>query len=373
MELQEAYNLKGWADNEIVKREVIQKYSALQQALQQNAQRAQNQPPIPFNDQKAALLDTLKNVNIFGLSNPQLLVLEKLNIIQHIGDESAENIKKLMIEHASDLAYLAQEISKYQGELQQGISQIDSIYTSLTPIVSTEELVLSRNEILTRVTFDNDASIHDVKELRIWINRLYNITRGLSIACNKPVEDVKVEGASRGSFIIDLIIGRYIASVLTKTLKEIFQCMTEYQTFKLKAHEAELAALKKDKFEQDYLEDKERWESRMERLKGQIIEDLSGRIKEEVEDYNDANDGELNKSVKDLVELITKGGDIDPVIPPVESTDEEEEGDEEEVAEGSISLTDLREDYIRLTELKHDVRLEHLTDFMPEDNDQDNE
>ena len=371
MELQEAYNLKGWADNEIVKREVIQKYAELQQALQQNAQRAQNQPPIPFNDQKTTLLDTLKSVNIFGLSNPQLLVLERLDIIQHIGEESSEKIKKLMTEHASDLAYLAQEISRYQSQLQHGISKIDAIYTSLAPIVSSEELVLSSDEILTRVTFDNDASIHDVKELRAWINRLYNITRGLSIACNKPVEEVKVEGASRGSFIIDLIIGRYIASILTKTLNEIFQCMTEYQIFKLKAHEAELAALKKDKFEQDYLEDKERWESRMERLKGQIIEDLSGRIKEEVEDYNNANDGELNKSVKDLVELITKGGDIDPVIPPVELT--EEEDDEEEVNADGIKLTDLREDYIKLTELKHDVKLEYLTDFMPEDDEQDNE
>lgn len=85
MELQEAYNLKGWADEEVAKREVLQKYSALQQALQQNAQRAQNQPAIPFNDQKKALLDTLNAVNIFGLSNPQLMVLEKLNILQHIG------------------------------------------------------------------------------------------------------------------------------------------------------------------------------------------------------------------------------------------------------------------------------------------------
>ena len=133
MELQEAYNLKGWADEEIVKREVVQKYSALQQALQQNSQKAQNQPPIPFNEQKKSLLDTLKNVNIFGLSNPQLQVLEKLNIIQHIGDKSSEKIKALMIEHASDLAYLAQEINKYQAELQQGVNQIDAIYTSLTP------------------------------------------------------------------------------------------------------------------------------------------------------------------------------------------------------------------------------------------------
>jgi len=365
MELQEAYNLKGWVDEEIVKREVIQKYSALQQALQQNAQRAQNQPPIPFNDQKKTLLETLNDVNIFGLSNPQLLVLDKLNIIQHIGSESSEEIKSLMIEHASDLAYLAEEINKYQAELQQGINQIDAIYTSLKPIVSDEELILSKDEILTRVTFDNEASIHNVNELRIWVNRLYNITRGLSIACNKPVEDIKVEGASRGSFIIDLVIGRYLASVLTKTLKEIFQCMTEYQNFKLKAHEAELAALKEDKFEQDYLEDKGRWESRMERLKDQIIEDLSGHIKEEVEDYRDANDGELRKSVKDLVELITKGGDIEPVIPPVNESADEEESEGE--AEDNVSLADLREDYVKLTELKHDIKLEHLTDFMPED------
>lgn len=365
MELQEAYRLKAWTDEEITQRELIQKYAALQQALQQNAQRAQNQPPIPFNEQKKSLLDTLRIVNIFGLSNPQLHVLEKLNILQHVGNEAADRIKEMMIEHASDLAYLAEQVNIHQSELNQGIKQINNIFTALTPIAAEKEFELPKDKILTRVTFQNEASIDDINDLKNWTIRLHNITRGLAIACNEPVEDIKVDGASRGSLIFDLILGRYIASILTKTLKEIFECMSEYQNFKIKAHEAELAALNKDQFEQDYMEDKGRWEERMERVKQQIIEDLSSNIKDKIKDYKNTNDGELRKSVKDLVELISKGGDIDPVIPPTEVESEEDETEED--TEFNKDLDDLRKDYIKLTELKHNIKLEHLSDFANED------
>lgn len=371
MELQEIYNLQAWVDEEITKRELIQKYAALHQALQQNSQRAQNQPPIPFNDQKQSLLETLNLVSIFGLSNPQLQVLEKLNIIKHIGKDASDNIKSMMIEHASDLAYLAEEINKSQIELQQGIQQINTVFTSLATIIIDKELEIPKNMILTRVTFQNEASINDINDLRNWTIRLYNITRGLSIACNKPVEDIKVDGASKGSLIFSLILGRYIASILTKTLKEIFKCMSEYQNFKIKAHEAELAALKKDKFENDYLEDQARWEERMERVKQQIIDDLTSQIKDEIHDYNDTNDGELRKSVKDLVELISKGGDVDPVIPPVETTNEKDET--EEAAELNADLEELRQDYIKLTELKRDLKIEHLSDFVDENDEEEND
>jgi len=371
MELQEVYNLQAWIDEEITKRELIQKYAALLQVLQQNSKRAQNQTSTPFNEQKQSLLETLKIVNIFGLSNPQIQVLDKLNILQHVGKETSENIKSMMTEHASDLAYIAEQINKSQTELQQGIQQINTIFTSLSPIISDKELEIPKDMILTRVTFQNEASINDINDLRNWTIRLYNITRGLAIACNEPVESVKVDSASKGSLIFVLILGRYIASILTKTLKEIFQCMSEYQNFKIKAHEAELAALKKDKFEQDYLEDKGRWEGRMERVKQQVIDDLTSHIKKEIRDYNDTNDGELRKSVKDLVELISKGGDVDPVIPPVEITDIEDET--EETAELNASLEDLRQNYIKLTELKHDLKIEHLSDFVDENDDEEND
>lgn len=372
MEIQEIYNLQAWADEEIVKRDLIQKYAALQQALQQNSQRANNQPPVPFNEQKKLLLEALNLVNIFGLSNPQLDVLKTINIVRHVGTEAADDIKIMMTEHASDLAYLAEQINKYQSELQQGLQKISAIATSLEPIINNKDLVIPKDQILTRVTFQNEASINDINDLKIWTMRLYHITRGLSIACNKPVEEIKVIGASNGSLIFSLVLGRYIASILTKTLKEIFQCMSEYQNFKVKSHEAELAALKKDKFEQDYLEDKERCEERMERVKQQVIDDLFNNIKAEVPDYQSTNDGELRKSVKDLVELISKGGDVDPVIPPVEKTEDETEDETEENTELNGSLEDLRQDYIKLTELKHNIKIEHLSDFSDEDDEEEN-
>jgi len=257
MELQEAYDLDRWIKEEITNREVMQKYSALQQALQKNLQRNQNQPLFSFNEQKEALLKALKNVSTYGLSNPQLRVLENLEISKHVGKTASGDIRILMTENAADLGHLAAEIQKYQKELQQGIQKITAISTALEVIISTKEIKLPEDMILTRVTFQNDASINDINDLRTWTNRLHTISRGMAIACNQPVESIKVEGASKGSLVFTLVIGRYIASILTKTIKEILECMSEYQNFKIKAHEAELSALKKDRFKQDYLEDQQ--------------------------------------------------------------------------------------------------------------------
>lgn len=358
MELQEAYDLDKWIKEEITSREVMQKYSALQQALQQNFKRNQNQPPVPFNEQKEDLLDALKKVSTYGLSNPQLRVLENLEISKHVGKTASDSIRALMTESAADLGHLAEEIQKYQTELQQGIQKVTAISTALETIISTKEVKLPEDMILTRVTFENDASINDINDLKRWTNRLYTISRGMAVACNQPVESIKVEGASKGSLVFTLVIGRYIASILTKTIKEILECMSEYQNFKIKAHEAELAALKKDRFEQDYLEDQQRWEERATRAKQQIIDDLTEQRKEDIEGFNDNHKAELRSSIKDLVELISKGGDVDPVIPPVELMTE---GDEEEP--GNVDLNQLRQDYVRLTELKENLKIEHITDF----------
>jgi len=85
---------------------------------------------------------------------------------------------------------------------------------------------------------------------------------------------------------------------------------------------------------------------------------LTEKRKEDIEAFDDSHQAELRSSIKDLVELISKGGDVDPVIPPVEQMAEgEDEG------AGNVDLNQLRQDYVRLTELKENLKIEHITDF----------
>jgi len=109
----------------------------------------------------------------------------------------------------------------------------------------------------------------------------------------------------------------------------------------------------------------------MLRVKQQVIDELTEEIKEGIDDFNDANQSDLRTSVKDLVELITCGGDVDPVIPPAEPSNEDDET-EESIKENE-SLENLRQDYIKLTELKHNIKLEHLSDFAEESDDEEND
>ena len=110
MNISELYNLTQWIQDEIVNKQIPQKYQNLQTILQQNSNpRQQNQP---FENQKKDLIESLNTVAVYKLTQSQLIFLEELNILITVGNKGISILEDILYKNVIDIATSAQDISK---------------------------------------------------------------------------------------------------------------------------------------------------------------------------------------------------------------------------------------------------------------------
>lgn len=203
MQIAEAYGLAEWINEEIVGAKVIQNFDALYNAVNQNATRPQNQPMQPFEDQRAALVDTISSVNLNSLSLSQLEALDTLGIKANIGAAGVAKLAELLT-NTLDIALVAERINEFKNEIATGIAKAAAIKIALEPLIETEELDVDHDSVLTRVIFEHEASIDDIAKLKSWSSKLFDIGRGFAIVQGQTPQDIRVVGASKGSLIFEL-------------------------------------------------------------------------------------------------------------------------------------------------------------------------
>ncbi len=351
MQITEAYQLTKWIKGEIEDGQIIAKFEALFAALDANAKRPNNQPAQPFEKQKTTLIDAITSININVLTLSQLHVLDILNINQNIGNHGKNKLEEIL-SNTLDIAHVAQQINTMKIEIQQGITKSSQLNAALVPFDEEKEPELSPDQVLTRVTFEHDASVKDIKELRDWTSRWFAIGRGFAMANGQTPEDIKVIGGARGSLIIELALLATTALPIAKAINLTLDSMVKYRDYQLRA--TEVRRLKEDSasLAEDFEEDAKRWEGRAQLLKKKIADEISGEIKQYFSNYKEENQAELEKAVRTLVDFISKGGDVDCVIA-------EEAGDEESPDELIETIRLLKADFSHIRELKETLLLEH--------------
>jgi len=354
MQITEAYQLTKWIKNEIEDGQIIAKFEALFAVLDANAKRPNNQPAQPFEEQKNVLIDAITSININVLTLSQLHVLDILNINQNIGNHGKNKLEEILA-NTLDIAHVAQQINTMKSEIQQGIKKSNQLNAALVPFVEEEEPEISLDQVLTRVIFEHDASVKDIKELRDWTSKWFDIGRGFAMANGQTPEDVKVIGGARGSLIIELALLATTALPIAKAINLTLDSMVKYRDYQLRA--IEVRRLKEDSpsLADDFEEDAKRWEDRAQLLKKEIADEISGDIKQHFSNYKEENQAELEKAVRTLVDFISKGGDVDCVIA-------EDAGDEESPDELTETIRLLKADFSHIRELKEMLLLEHRID-----------
>ena len=156
MQIAEAYGLAEWINEEIVEAQVIQEFDALYNAVNQNATRPQNQPMQPFEEQRAALVETISSVNLNALSLSQLESLETLGIKAYIGKTGATKLAELLA-NTLDIALVAQKINEFKSEIAAGVAKATAIKQALEPLIDIDEFDVDHDSVLTRVIFEHDA------------------------------------------------------------------------------------------------------------------------------------------------------------------------------------------------------------------------
>ena len=322
MNVSELYKLTYWIDKEIIKKQIPKKYQALFQILQANTK--PNQQKQSFESQQNNLLKTISKVPLSQLTKEQLLFLRELEIAQSLGSEGAEFVEGVLYKNALDIATASQKIQEILNKLNQGIQKSNQIKTGLDGCVSMEDYE-EADEVMIRVTFSGDASMSNVTDFKKWGNTWHDIGRGIAMAHDSSPENIKIIGATKGSVILELATNPVIATTASAIIFFALKLAEKVLDIKKKAEEIKNLELKNKKISAEL-------EKAAEEEKKAGIAKICDNLKVELKIGQD-NDCDkvtaLNKAVKDLIDFVEFGGEVDFVVP--EDSDEEG-GDEGENA-----------------------------------------
>ena len=347
MNVSELYDLTYWIKSEIVKTQILQKYHALHSILQQHAQ--PNQQKQPFDTQKDDLINTLKSVPLHKLTKDQLLFLRELGIAQVVGDEGISQVEDILYKNVIDVATSAQKLSQIQQELKKGIQKSDQIKSGLEDCVHEEEYE-SENEVLIRVSFTGNATLSNVTDFKSWGNIWHEIGRGIAMAHNAAPEDVKIIGATKGSIVIELAVIASIATTTSVIILAALKVAEKVLDILKKAEEIRNLKLKNNKLASDLEDEAEKEKTAgIGKITSGLVKKLKLKTKSEGDKVN-----ALDKAVKNLVNFIESGGEIDFVMPDDEDNDEESSASKPQYDNLRITFQEIRqlETKIKLLEFK---------------------
>jgi len=337
MYIQELYALTLWVQEEVVKKQILQKYQQLVKVLTENNQ--PNRQKQPFDAQKIALFEALNNMNLIVLNEEQQVFLNKLNILNIFGKTAVEELEDILYKNALDIATATKKINEKYILLNQGIARINKIKEGLAGLVEIEEHIIDK--AIIRVHFDHDASINNITDFKKWSATWYEISRGITMVHGASPEDISVIGANKGSIIIELATAYAITKTLSEIILKVLKVVEKVYDIRKKAEEIRGMKLSNDKIANEL-------EKEANNIKKTDVEAIVDSISE----TESVSDGEiktnLSKAITKLLDFVDKGGEIDFTLP--DDADEEEPEDKEKNDLKQLLRTKFQE--IRLIEDK---------------------
>lgn len=308
MNVSELFRLTHWVTNEIETTRIPQKYQTLQAILQEHTQPSSMKQP--FDAQKNDLTESLIKVPLNMLTKHQLLFLHELGISQAVGEEGVGIIEDILYKNVIDVATSAQKLQQIMEELNKGIDKSNQIKTGLDGSVFEEEYEIE-NEVLIRISFTGKATMSNVVDFKKWGDTWYEIGRGIAIVHNAPPEDVKIIGATKGSIIIELAVAATIATSTSVIILSALKVVEKVLDIYTKAEEWRNLKLTGTKLEKEM-------EKIAENEKTAGINEISAELVKKLKIKTDTEGDKitaLEKAVKNLVNFVESGGEVDFVMP----------------------------------------------------------
>ncbi len=358
MEVTELYNLTLWVDQENVTSDqpdnLLEKYSQFITALQ-NSQGGH----VPFQNERESLEDALNEINFLSLTRDQKEFLDKINVLQSLGQPASENIENILTRSGLDVATATSKIQDMHNNLAQGLEKLKFIRDGLKDYIPDDHAeILSHEGVLTRLSFIEKTSINNVVDFKKSAADWYLIGRGLAEATDSKPEDIKIIGASRGSIIVDLLLFLPVAIALLKIISLILNSTKTYyeiqdisQSIKGKELDNELKTA--------ILADLKKVE---EGEKNKFVEATVEAIMKQLK-FDQQKRSSIEGAVKKLSTFLERGGHIDFVFPPEDEGEEDEEAEDPKTQKAlSRFRNDVQEARLLMDEVK---QLRH----MPSDTD----
>lgn len=305
MNLEELYELTLWVDKNIREPNLVSKYKTLYNAVNRNVQ--PNQQQQPFENEKNSLFEQLDGIKTDSLNNEQIDFLVSTEIFELIGSEGRKYLEDILYINVLDIATVASKINERNSKLAQCLARFQHIKEGLSGIIDISET--KSDDVLLKVHFAGKTDIENVVDFKKWATAWFDIGRGIAMLEGKAPEDIRVVGARKGTIIIELAVIAGIATSISAIILAVLKVADKVLDIKKKAEEIKGLKLSNSKIQKELEKEAEN-----EKVIGidKITNDLLSRS-------NDKGNGELKtiieKAVKNLVDFIENGGEVDCTIP----------------------------------------------------------
>lgn len=242
-----------------------------------------------------------------------------------------------------DPATAANRLQEIVQSLSEGIARAERLANDLEGCVVIDEAL--GNDVLIRVRFAGDAAIDNVVDLKKWSEVWHGIVRGIALAHGQSPEDVRVIGASQGSLLFDLAAPEMFAATTMGILYGALKVAERVVSIQKQAQEVKGLKLSNQKIAKELeAEAKKTEEAGAEEVTAEFVAKLKIGP-------NSAGDvtAALSKSIKDLIQFVRHGGEVDCVLP--EQTDDDAEAEDTDRKQLRATLSEIRELEARLREL----------------------
>ncbi|HHQ4682986.1 TPA: hypothetical protein ACSP21_002114 [Aeromonas veronii] len=307
MQVNELYELTDWINKEIKNKQLLPLYQTLTSILQQNTY---NQSRQPFENERKTLIDAISSVDVSRLTYAQENMLKQLEIYDFICSHGVDNINDILYKNSLDISTAYSRLDQISKSIESGINKSDQMHAILKGLLVVNEVNSDENnsdDVIIRVHFQRDVSFANVSDFKKWGQVWWEIGRGISMVHNACPEDIKVVGAQKGSIIIELATLAVIATTASKIILSALSIAERVLAIKKQIEEIKALKLTNQKLEQEL--EKEIDISKQNGLKN-IKDDLINELK-----IQQDGDGEkikvLEKAVKNLIEFVEHGGEVD--------------------------------------------------------------
>ncbi|WP_372972048.1 hypothetical protein [Marinobacter sp.] len=310
MQVKELLELTTWIDKHIKAPDVAKKVHALHQVLEQNKNARNNQQQQPFEDQKNKLIKTIEAIDTASLTNEQERMLTRMGILDNIGPSGVAKVEDILFRNSLDVTTASNKIKEIFDQVSSATNTSDQLKSSLSPLVEGKDEDSDSpdsSDVLMSVRFQNEVSLSNVTDFKRLGSSWWEIGRGIAMAHDCAPEDVRIVGAQKGSIVVELAVIAAIATTTSTIILAALKVAERVLSIRKQVEELKGLKLSNKKLEAELEKeaDKEKKEG-LERIAKEVADALN---------INQNGDGEkykvLEKSVKNLVDFVEKGGEVD--------------------------------------------------------------
>lgn len=288
----------------------------------------------------------LSQVHFESLSYAERDALLKLGYFGVINQSTIRELG-LLISERSSIDVIINRVASLKQDLNSLSRKTNSLAKLLPDFVDEGfEGELEDGHNILEVTFTREAVMGDIEAFKKWADKWHVIGRGYALAFDKAPQDLKITHVANGSVVLTLVGISVLIGSIAKSANLILDALIKIQTLRDNARQLKGGLSNHSQVIVEAIQNIEKGiDEKFECLKDDVISELKKDINVEPE-----KEVALRKGVKELIEFLDLGGEVD--YPAVESNDNPTESE----------IRQLRAELKRLKEQKSQLLLNHTTD-----------